>query len=142
MKCCFELRSIWIWIDELLYFISMLIIIFCLHFSQKRKVYQMLQSVCIWWESSIYQSLIRLVYLVQVSTQYRNERLGSINRGMFPKIRSVMQVYLKECNESLKKPVQVCTCTCNPFLKWSSSMDTCLLLVSHFRTRVYYHEKH
>lgn len=64
----------------------------------------MLQSVCIWWESSIYQSLIRLVYLVQVSTQYRNERLGSINRGMFPKMRSVMQVYLKECNESLKNP--------------------------------------
>lgn len=94
MKSRFKLRLIWI--NELLYSISMLIIIFCLHFFQKRKVYQMLQSVCLWWESSIYQSL---VYLVQVTTRYRKERLGSINKGMLPK----MQVYIKECNESIKK---------------------------------------
>lgn len=110
-----------------------------LAFFSKRKVYQMLQSVCIWWESSIYQSLLRLVYLVQVSTRHRNERLGSINRGMLPKMRSVISCasLFKGMQRIIKKPVQVCTCTCNPFLKWSSSMDTYLLLVLHFHTRVY-----
>lgn len=112
MKCRFKLRLLWI--NELLYFISMLIKKFCLHFLKKEGLSN--ATKCLYMMRIIlYQSF---VYLVQVSTRYRKEQLGSINSGMLPKMRSAsscVRLYNFKGMQRIMKNVQVCTCTCNPF---------------------------